>query len=321
MTLRGLYTPLFMKPRFPYAISTGALLKRAFLKCVLLKCAPLKLSLLQRSMLLRSLLMSALLPLTAAHAEEIMQVNLLVFTQPEHGVSFELWRPAEEMQLEYPLQRVDFKGLQVERDERFNDFGLIMSDRIARAGQRLQSSDYRVLVQQSWTQPVLPLDQSFAIVLGGGQSLGDHQELEGYVTIYRSEQRIRLGTHLWLSSAGNANNTPAPAYPVEPLPELGQGTHNVGSNNTTSASQWVVLNDTRILNEGDLHYIDHPRFGMLIEILPPGGMPTSDSETTEADSQNAPPEDRGPEETGNEATGENSSDADGNASGTSEAAE
>lgn len=317
MTLRGQYTPLFMKPRF-----TDALLKRAFLKSVLLKCASLKLWLLQRSLLPQSLIMSALLPLTAAHAEEIMQVNVLVFAQPEHSVSFELWRPAEEMRLEYPLQRVDFKGLQVERDERFNDFGLIMSDRIARAAQRLQSSDYRVLVQQSWTQPVLPRDQSFAIVLGGGQSLGNHQELEGYVTIYHSEQRIRLGTHLWLSSAGNANNTPAPAYPVEPLPELGQGTHNAGSNNTTtpSASQWVVLNDTRILNEGDLHYIDHPRFGMLIEILPPGGLPTNESETTDAETD-ANSENTPPEETGNEATEENSGEADGNESSTAEAAE
>lgn len=296
MTLRWQHTPFSLKSRLSCSLLGGSRLKGSLL-------AP-------------SLLMSALLPLTAAHAEDGVQVNVLVFTQPEHGVSFELWRPADEIRLEYPLQRVDFKGLQVERDERFSDFGLIMSDRIARAAQRLQSSDYRVLVQQSWTQPVLPQDQAFAVVLSGGQSLGDHQELEGYVTIYHSEQRIRLSTHLWLSSTGNANNAAEPAYPVEPLPELSQGPSNSASTATPSASQWVALNDTRILNEGDLHYIDHPRFGMLIEILPPGGMPASESETTDAGNENTPSE-----ETANEAPEENNSDAEGNESSTSEAAE
>lgn len=305
MTLRWQYTPYFVNSR---------------LTCTLLKCALLK-----GSRLTPSLVMSALLPLSAAHAEDFMQVNVLVFAQPEHSVSFELWRPADEMRLEYPLQRVDFKGLQVERDERFSDFGLIMSDRIARAAQRLQASDYRVLLQQSWTQPVLPPDQSFAIVLAGGQSFGDHQELEGYVTIYHSEQRIRMGTHLWLSSAGNANNTPAPAYPVEPLPELGQSTNSASNNSVSnstampSASQVVMLNDTRILNEGALHYIDHPRFGVLIEILPPGGAAASETETT--DNEGIPSE-----EAGNDATEENNSEAEetsesGEAENGSEAAE
>jgi hypothetical protein len=41
----------------------------------------------------------------------------------------------------------------------------------------------------------------------------------------------------------------------------------------------VALNDTRILNPGDLHLIDHPRFGLLIEI---GS--GDDAEATEAES-------------------------------------
>lgn len=208
-------------------------------------------------MLTLPLLILTLLPVAPAHAEENIEVNVLVFAQPEHGVSFELWRAATELRLEYPQQRVDFKGLQVEIDERFSDLGIIPSARITHAAQRLQENDYRVLLQQSWTQPVFDPEQSYAIVLKGGAVLGDHQELEGYVTIYQSEQRIRLGTHLWLSSANDASaETPIQA---------------VAPTQAEASTQIVMLNDTRILNMGDLHYVDHPRFGMLIEIQPSGG--------------------------------------------------
>ncbi len=224
----------------------------------------------------RTLLLS-LLSMTAGltHADDSMQVNMLVYAQPEHSVSFELWRPASELQLAYPANLIDLAGTRTPRDERYSELGVSTSARMDRAAQRLHASEYRVLLQKSWSQPVPMSATQPAVLVQGGQAIGDHHELEGYLTIYYHENRLRLGTHLWLSSL--AGTTPTPGAPTTPgisttastdvLPDS-TGAEVSLKTDTPSIplANVVALNDTRILNPGDLHLIDHPRFGVLIEI-------------------------------------------------------
>lgn len=227
---------------------------------------------------LRRALLLSLLPISAnvAHADDALNVNLLVFAQPEHSVSFELWRPAADLRLAYPAALIDLQGLQAPRDQRYADLGLSTSARMDRAAQRLQAAEYRVLLQKSWSQPVPVSNEAPAILIRGGQAIGEHHELEGYLTIYHQDNRIRLGTHLWLSSQAQEGSTQTS---TAVLPEATSADASISTDAPgLPVANVVTLNDTRILNEGELHYVDHPRFGVLIEI---GGDSSQDTSASE----------------------------------------
>lgn len=213
----------------------------------------------------RHLLVALLLAATgSSHAEETINVNLLVFAQPEHGVSFELWRPAAELRLTYPANLIDLQGQLAPRDERYAENPASTSPRIDRSAQRLQAADYRVLLQKSWSQPIPAAENAQSVLIRGGQEMGDHRELEGYLTIYHHENRIRLGTHLWLSSMAQGSNAQTS---TAVLPDITSADASIKSDVPgIPVANVIPLNDTRILNEGELHYIDHPKFGFLIEI-------------------------------------------------------
>lgn len=237
-----------------------------------------------------ALLILALLPLTPAIADDSVQVNILVFAQPEHSVSFELWRPASELRLSYPSTLIDLKTFPAGGEAGYTDLGNMASIRLNQAVQRLQANDYRVLLQQSWLQPLSAPEQAPSILMRGGRSIGEHFELEGYITLYQSEQRMRLGTHLWLSSTDPALNSQAASSEanVDVLPDTAPGngiTLKAEMPISAPVSQVVVLNDTRIINSGELTYIDHPRFGVLVEIgsgVPEAEAATSDTATNES---------------------------------------
>lgn len=214
-----------------------------------------------------------------AYAQDAMQINVVAFAQPEQNVTFELWRPADEVKREFPASVVDFNNLQSSVDSRYTHLGSLLTTRLTRATQKLQSSDYRILTQQSWMQPLSPPDQASGVVLRGGQVLGDHYELEGYVTIFQSNQKVRMSTHLWLCQTPHEV---APSHPATNLPPTASpGVQSVAAQ--PACNQVAALNDLRILNEGDLHYIDHPRFGLLVELGSGVAESTTDSAESSSD--------------------------------------
>lgn len=221
-----------------------------------------------------------------AHAEDAVNVNLLVFAQPEHSVSFELWRPAAELRLTYPANLIDLQGLLAPRDERYVELSASTSPRIDRSAQRLQAAEYRVLLQKSWRQPIPAAENAQSVLIRGGQAFGDHHELEGYLTIYHQENRVRLGTHLWLSSMAQGTNAQTS---TAVLPDVTSADASIKSEAPgIPVANVMSLNDTRILNEGELHYVDHPKFGFLIEISN-GEAPTAstDAESAPQDNQSS----------------------------------
>lgn len=236
----------------------------------------------------RPLLVSLLSAITGiAHAEDTVNVNLLVFAQPEHSVSFELWRPAAELRLTYPVNLIDLQGLQAPRDVRYSEMAASTSARIDRSAQRLQEADYRILLQKSWSQPIPASGNAQSVLIRGGQEIGDHRELEGYLTIYRHDNRVRLGTHLWLSSMAQGSNAQTS---TAVLPDVRSADASIKSEAPgIPVANVMSLNDTRILNEGELHYVDHPKFGFLIEIG--NGETAAVSSDAESAPQDNPPSD------------------------------
>lgn len=215
---------------------------------------------------------------------------------------------------------------------------------------------YRVLFSGSWPQALEARKQAAALLIEGGDAVGQHHELEGYIRV-GLERYLHIDTDLWLSkfseqrptlrrdsyeTAGNdysaARQTPtrspyqespvnsAPRrlseFPALPIPfpvndrqavgrnlragndfdthnsdDPASGTENIRSDEDRSqpfrpssnldvlaaddssyfVDRTVVMRQNRRMRSGEVHYLDHPMFGVLIKITPIVKSSTEDS--------------------------------------------
>jgi hypothetical protein len=159
---------------------------------------------------------------------------------------------------------------------------------------------YRVLFHESWRQPVVDLDSAPSLLIHGGETYGEHQELEGSITISVARY-LHLHTNLWLSEftrnygqnqqswRQDDNAKDWPTLPVRP--DLREVDTQEWTPLATQADAWsgltaleteydkilnqpyvldkvVLLKQKRRMRSGELHFIDHPLMGLLIKITP-----------------------------------------------------
>lgn len=163
-----------------------------------------------------------------------------------------------------------------------------------------EHAGFKVLFHQAWRQIVVGKDRSPSVLIFGGEEFGEHHTLEGSVTIHVSRY-LHINTHLWLSefqtNAGQSRNQ-WPTLPQQPPKRLTQQTSRTGASlpekhNTPSGTnafnftqpststaltdflaapylprEIITMNQSRRMRSDELHYLDHPRMGLLIKILP-----------------------------------------------------
>ena len=174
-----------------------------------------------------------------------------------------------------------------------------------------RKSGYTVLFHKTWRQVLQNERRAPSILINGGPRHGEHQALEGSVTVSVSHY-LHLSTDLWFMEFDAPQpqgdlHVPMPGQTGiliprrpqaevartaddEPL-ELGTGnTAGFGSETDSGystsadsalfhgagatiaahlpayASRVAVLKEERRLRSGELHYIDHPKLGVLIEV-------------------------------------------------------
>jgi len=209
-----------------------------------------------RAMLLLSTLLAA-----AAHAQTLYQVELIVFARDgadEHWHSdYQLSYPEHLTALQdgtgegaaLPFQRLAANALQLKRE----------------AAAISQRRNMRVLFHGAWQQPFDDQARATSVLITGGQNVGNHRELEGFVTL-SSERYLHIDTQLWMSRfAANNGMAVDNALTLPPLPfspDNAQDTHGA------AVSQIYVLRDQQRLRSGELRYQDHPRLGTLVLITP-----------------------------------------------------
>jgi hypothetical protein len=168
------------------------------------------------------------------------------------------------------------------------------------AAQRLSGTrDLRPLFHQAWQQPLTTREQAPAIVISGGQAFDEHFELEGSIKV-SVERYLHVHTDLWLSRFMNRAGSDAELWqhlPVLPKPETPAIINNglISDNSPFQASwfqplfeqhsryvpsQTAVMRQERRMRSDELHYIDHPLFGMLI-VVSRIDWPVSDQEGSE----------------------------------------
>lgn len=126
----------------------------------------------------------------------------------------------------------------------------------------------RILFHGTWQQPVPERSAPSPILFQEGPIVGKHQQLEGSlgVTVGRylhfhaqlwlhsaSQQAPTIGPVMGLDTASGANRAP-PAFKAD---------YGTGDGHT-----YVQLNESRRMRSGELNYLDHPNFGILVKIEP-----------------------------------------------------
>ncbi len=191
---------------------------------------------------------------------------------------------------------------------------------LATAAARLQRNrNYRLLFQGSWQQPLHDRERADSVLVQGGERFGDHHELEGHVSV-GIERFLHLRADLWLSRFAPSHALDEPVWyqlprvpesitlPLAGLfdePEGGQeswedwrawGEHMAlpwASTTYSPVATWRLQESRRMRGE-ELHYLDHPRLGLLVRLRlvarpdPDTGLPRPGDPLPEPADQEAP---------------------------------
>ncbi|SHE51080.1 Peptidoglycan-binding protein, CsiV [Microbulbifer donghaiensis] len=222
-----------------------------------------------------------LLTLAAAGAQAVnyagttFEIEMIVFERPQGmAQARETWPAAPRLQ--YPNRWVDFDTAEGEQ--------LVLSPvatRLDNKAAALTRGGDRVLFHKAWQQVLQQKRRSPAILISGGDSIDGHRRLEGSVTVSVSRY-LHLSTDLWLSEFGpsqSENGILLPRRPQARSEEPMELTVTSGEFTPTTAGGFFAetpapvyaqrvaqLQQERRMRSGELHYLDHPAFGILIEI-------------------------------------------------------
>lgn len=151
------------------------------------------------------------------------------------------------------------------------------------------SANYRLLSHFAWRQPFKEGQTAPAILIATGEQFGDHHELEGSLSIVLSRY-LHVHTNLWLTrfkhNFGNSLDTGWPSLPLSPqikedrwslLPDhqnwsLSDWQFDESINTILNTpylpEQIITINNHRRMKSGEIHYLDHPKVGMIILCTP-----------------------------------------------------
>jgi len=107
-----------------------------------------------------------------------------------------------------------------------------------------RSGRYRVLLHGAWIAPIPDRDAPLPMLIQTGDRSGDRWRVEGTIA-------VTLGRYLHADVALRLL--------LDPLPGA-----------AAAAPDYLELHELRRLRSGELHYLDHPRFGVLLQIDPVG---------------------------------------------------
>ncbi len=128
------------------------------------------------------------------------------------------------------------------------------------------SPEHRILYHAVWRQPVLNKVQARAILISGGDHFDAHSELEGSLTISYNINRVDVDARLWRNSFNIVSDIEwnVPLQPLAEFTDFSEDTDSFG----LVINQVYPMVETRQMISNELHYLDHPALGMLIEVRP-----------------------------------------------------
>lgn len=166
------------------------------------------------------------------------------------------------------------------------------------------SRQHRVLFHQAWRQPIVDKSEATSIIIAAGEQFGDNAELEGTISINVSRY-LHLNTNLWFSEFSHNYGQDKGQWPELPTrPDL-QDFSSIQIEDD-AISPWdkiqplndeydkilakpyipqriTLIKQKRRMRSKEIHYIDHPKVGLVILIEPYEVPAVIDDETIEVD--------------------------------------
>jgi len=163
-----------------------------------------------------------------------------------------------------------------------------------------RSKDFEVLEFAGWKQPLIKNKTGIPLTIKAGEQFGKHYELEGQLT-FRKNRYLHVKTDLYLASYEEGTNTNLQKWLLEDefsassfssitdtnsnMPETITGASEAiidpaeitttGTFSATDekninyiASNIAHMNESRRMRSGEIHFLDHPKFGVLITVEP-----------------------------------------------------
>lgn len=224
------------------------------------------------------------------------QVEMIVFARKDDAGQ-EHW--PSNIKLRYPGNWVELKSSGTGNDTTKEQFYLLpANERVLNAqAQKLQRSGRsEVLFHNAWRQVITNKNNAKAILITGGQTYGKHQSLEGSIRLSVATY-LELQTNLWFAQfENNTGQEDARQWPEIPLSpnkiavsanalsaesemELEQALENDkaqlldSSSSTATGNSFVtrniiLLQQERDMRSSEIHYIDHPVVGIIIQVTP-----------------------------------------------------
>ena len=124
-----------------------------------------------------------------------------------------------------------------------------------------RSAGMRVLAHESWIQPIG--SDKTSIMIQGGAERGEKYELEGFITLYR-KRFLHVITDLWFTKSATEYKKKRD-FSGAPLRESPNGNLFTESPNSSSFKTFMMKQQRRV-RAAELHYLDHPFFGLVIKI-------------------------------------------------------
>lgn len=215
-----------------------------------------------------------------SYPEPIRQLQTAVSTymvpfEEEAAIGLPAPEPVQELPQEEKTEVIGPPGPPLQNAFRITDFSrdpyIALGDEAAEftAYNRniANSPQHRLLLHAVWRQPVMNLVQATALFVSGGDQYGRHHELEGSLRFSYNVNRVDVEANLWLAefSAFPVGNGEGMRWQL-PAPPFQAGETSLTLD--LPVTELSYMNQVRPMISNELHYLDHPDLGVLVQIRP-----------------------------------------------------
>ncbi|MGB0203922.1 MAG: CsiV family protein [Neptuniibacter sp.] len=233
----------------------------------------------------QSVLLSFLLSLASiAQAEDWYTVEVIIFANTgNEALDDEYWPEINEVPLKTSITLTE----PTQSDDELTAFQKLTPSLLSlnqELAQLKRSGNYRVLYHEGWMQPVAETQQPQPVRIQGGNILDNGMfELDGYIGIGKGRY-LHFRPDLYFSRSLSASESAMLLKTQQAASSEITETANAQELTTLAASTatraiqpvelfipetlTVNLNQARRMRSKELHFIDHPLFGVLIEVKP-----------------------------------------------------
>ncbi len=210
------------------------------------------------SLLRRSLAMAALTLPTLVQAAELYKVEIVVFSHENaNGVEQEYWPQLPPLDLNASLYPQPWDGYPLSNYEELPQNDLQLAGDAATLS---RSADYKLLYHRGWLQSI------------GGKSTARNVRIKADFEDYQLDGNLKIYRNRFLHAQPTLELTattpyrlPQPEQPSSAAPDSAVQVVNPVGEPVEDGQHWR-MDQSRRMRSNETHYIDHPRFGVLLRI-------------------------------------------------------